>query len=133
MSKPDSSNTLDAILAHWERLLAGVEANRDDLPALEHCRAQLEAALGDARVAQERKLGHVAAARQGTQEVKALVRLGRDLAAQLESGVRLLYGRRSQKLGEFGVRPLLPRARRKKAVPRCTAQGCPLEASATAK
>src|SRR4051794_29959288 len=132
MSKPDSSNTLDAILAHWERLLAGVEANRDDLPALEHCRAQLEAALGDARVAQERKLGHVAAARQGTQEVKALVRLGRDLAAQLESGVRLLYGRRSPKLGEFGVKPLLHRAR-KKAVPRCTVQGCPLEASATGK
>ena len=132
MSKPDTRNTFAKIVAHWERLLAGAEANRDDLPALEHCRAQLEAVLGDAKAAQERRLGHMAAARQGTQDVKALLRMGNDVAAQLESGVRLLYGRRSQKLGEFGVKPLLPRGR-KKAVPRCAVQGCPLEASATAK
>ena len=132
MSKPDTRNNLAVILARWERLLAGVEANRKELSALEHCRAQLEAALGDAKAAQERRLGHVAAARQGTQEVQALVRLGRDLAAQLDSGARLLYGRRSPKLVEFGMKPLLPRGR-KKAVPRCAVQGCPLEASATAK
>jgi hypothetical protein len=133
MPSTDPRNTSARIVAYWERLLAGAEANRDDLPALEHCRAQLETVLGDARAAQERRLGHVAAARQGTQDVKALLRLGNEVAAQLESGVRLLYGRRSPKLREFGMKPLLPRARRKKAVPRCTVQGCPLEASATAK
>ncbi|HSU84111.1 MAG TPA: hypothetical protein VLR69_16950 [Thermoanaerobaculia bacterium] len=132
MSKPDTRNQLAVILARWELLLAAAEANQDDLCALEHYRAQLKAALEDTRAAHERKLGHVAAARQATQEVRALVRLGRDLAAQLESGVRLLYGRRNPKLREFGVKPLLPRAR-KKAVPRCAVQGCPLEASATAK
>jgi hypothetical protein len=133
MSKQtDSQNSLASILAHWDNLLAGAEANRDDLPALEHYRAQLEAALKDAREVHARRLSHESETRQMTQHLHARIRLGRDLAAQLESGVRLLYGRRSPKLAEFGMKALLPRPR-KKDIPGCMMKGCPLEASATAK
>lgn len=127
----ESKNSFAAIVARWEALLAGAEANRDDLPALEHYRAQLEAALADTRAAHERQLGRVAAARQATQDVRSLLALGRELAAQLESGLRLLYGRRSPKLGEFGMKAL---SRSRKRVARgCAVKGCPLEASATGK
>jgi hypothetical protein len=60
-----------------------------------------------------------------------LLALGRDLAAQLQSGVRLLYGRRSPKLAELGMKVL--GSRKAKAGPRCGVKGCPLEAPATAK
>jgi hypothetical protein len=128
----ESKSSFAATVAHWEALLAGAEANRDDLPALEHYRAQLEAALKDAKEIHARRLSHESEARQLTQCFYARLRLGRDLAAQLESGVRLLYGRRSPKLREFGMKALFPRPR-KKDVPGCAMKGCSLEASATAK
>lgn len=126
------SKSYAATLSHWEVLLAGATVNRDDLPALEHYRAQLEAVLKEAKETQARRLSHEWEARQMTRDLEVRLRLGRDLAAQLESGVRLLYGRRSPKLGEFGVKALLPKAR-KKASLGCVVKGCPLEATATAK
>ena len=126
-------NSFADIVAHWEELLAGTEANRDDLSALEHCRAQLEAALKEAKEIQSRRLNQEWEARQMTGDLHARIRLGRDLAAQLESGVRLQYGRRSPKLGEFGMKPLLPGVVKRKVSLGCVVKGCPLEASATAK
>jgi len=120
------------ILAHWERLLAGAEANRDDLPALEPYRAQLAAALADTRNVYERRASRQAEACQATRELRALILLGCELTARLESGVRLLYGRRSPKLVEFGMKTFL-RGAKPKAVRRCGVEGCPLEATATAK
>jgi hypothetical protein len=120
------------ILAHWDRLLAGAEANRADLPELEQCRAQLEAALVDTREAHARREGQRAETHRTTEEIQAVLRLGRDLAAQLEAGVKLHYGRRNPKLAEFGMKPLLPR-KKLKTVQGCMMKGCPLEATATAK
>ncbi len=134
MSRQEPSRkSLDAVVALWERLLAGAEANQEDLPALEHCRAQLEAALKDTRAARERRLSLQSESLQVTQDLHALVRLGRDLAARLESGARLVYGRRSPKLAEFGMKALLPRAVKARAGSGCQVKGCPLGASATAK
>jgi len=121
------------VVAHWEALLAGAAANRDDLPAFEHCRAQLEAALKEAREIQARRLNQEWEARQMTRDLHARLRLGRDLAARLESGVRLLYGRRSPKLGEFGMKALLPKVVKRKVPEGCVVKGCPLEATATAR
>ena len=127
-----STQSFAKVLAHWEKLLAGADANRDDLPALELYRAQLEAALADTRAIHERRASRQAEARQATQELRALIRLGRDLAARLESGVRLLYGRRNPKLVEFGMKVLL-RGAKPQASRGCSVEGCPLEATATAK
>jgi len=127
-----AKQSLEKVLAHWERLLAGAEANRDDLPALEPYRAQLAAALADTRATYDRRASRQAEARQGTQELHALLRLGHELAARLESGVRLLYGRRDPKLVEFGMKTLSRRGRPKPARG-CGVQGCPLEATTTAK
>jgi hypothetical protein len=131
-SQTVSRSSIDATFTIWEKLLAGAEANQDDIPALEQYRAQLEAALADSRKAFERRLGLQAEAQKGTQELHALLRLGRDLADQFQSGVRLLYGRRSPKLAEFGMKAL-GRRTKAKAGPLCTVKGCPLEAPATAK
>lgn len=133
MSRQTSSRySFTSLLAHWDNLLAGAEANRDDLPALEQCRAQLEAALRDSREIHTRRESQWAEAKRSTAELRALLRLGRDLAAQLEAGVKLLYGRRNPKLAELGMRPL-PSKRKPKAAQGCGVEGCPLEATATGK
>jgi hypothetical protein len=128
-----SNNSFASIVGHWEALLAGADTNRDDLPALERYRAQLEAAVKEAREIQSRRLNQESEARQMTRELHARIELGRELAARLASGVRLLYGRRSPKLGEFGLKPLPSTRVRKKAASGCVVKGCPLEASATAR
>ena len=125
--------SLDSIVAIWERLLAGAEANQEDLAMLEHYRVQLEAALKDTRAARERKRGLQAESLQATRDLHLLVQLGRDLAAQLASGAQLVYGRRSPKLAEFGIKAILPRKGRARLGPGCQVKGCPLEAPATAK
>jgi uncharacterized membrane protein YccC len=129
-----SQNSLQSILASWERLLAGAAANQDDLPVLEPYRAQLEAALADVKAAHSRRLSQQAEALQETQKLRSLFKLGQDLAARFQSGVRLLYGSRSPKLSEFGMKMPGPRAKaRGKAGPGCAVKGCPLEATATGK
>ena len=131
MSEQTSSKYSFAnVVGHWNNLLAGAEANRDDLPALEQCRAQLEAALRDSREAHARRESLWVKAEKSTAELHALLQLGRDLAAQLESGVKLLYGRRNPKLAEFGMKPLPPK-RKPKAPAGCGVKGCPLEATPT--
>lgn len=132
-NRSDSRYSFDATVAHWEALLAGAAANRDDLPALESYRAQLEAALKEAKELQARRISQESEGRRMTQDLHTRLTLGRELAARLESGVRLLYGRRSLKLSEFGMKALLLRGARKKASLGCVVKGCPLEASATAK
>lgn len=124
-------HSLADIIARWERLLAGAELNKDDMPALEKWRSRLQSALGDTKAAYEQRETLCAETRKATQDFHALLRLGRELAAQFESGVRLLYGRRSAKLGEFGIKALIPRA--KQARGGCGAKGCPLDATPTAK
>ena len=129
-----SKTSFASIFGRWEALLAGAEANRDDLPALERCRAQLEAALKEAKEIHVRRLNQEAEARQMTQALHARIELGRDLAARLASGVLLLYGKRSPKLGEFGMKPLpSTKVVRRKAPSGCVVKGCPLEATATAR
>jgi hypothetical protein len=134
MSDPSKTYpSFEAIFAHWEALLAGAEANRESLSALEPFRAQLEAALKDTREVYTRKLDHEQEALEMTQDLHTQVKSGRDVAAQLESGVRMIYGRRSPKLLEFGMKPLLPRVGKKTVDPEEETEGCPPEASATAK
>jgi hypothetical protein len=131
MSKHNASRgSFSVILATWERLLAGAEANREDLTALESCRAQLAAALADTKAAYARRETLAAETRRETENLHALLGLGRELAARLASGARMLYGRRSAKLAELGIKVLLPRSRTK-AGPGCRVKGCPLEAPAT--
>jgi hypothetical protein len=126
------SRKLASTIITWEQLLAGAEANREDLPALEQYRVQLEAEMADIKAAHARRLALQAESRQATRDLVSFLRRGSDLADRLKSGVRLLYGRRGAKLADFGMK--VPRKRGKtKPGPGCQVKGCPLEATATAK
>jgi hypothetical protein len=131
MHRKYPENSLEGHLAVWESLLAGAAANQDDLALLEPYRTRIEALLTEVRDAHARRESLEAQKRRATADLNRLLRQGRDLVARFQSGVQLIYGRQSPKLAELGIKPLGPGPR--KAVPGGNAQGCPLEATATAK
>ena len=124
-----SNNGLADIIAAWQQLLAGADINHDDLPALEDVRGQLAAELVAAQAAHARRLALTTEAHQAVLDLRAAVDKGWELAERFRSGVRLLYGKNSSKLAEFGMK--LPR--RPKPKPGCKMKGCPLEPTTTAK
>jgi hypothetical protein len=98
------SRSLGETLALWEKLLAGTEANREDLSALEPYRAQLAAELADVKDTLTRRLALQAESFQATRDLWSFLRKGSDLAERLQSGIVLQYGPRSPKLAEFGMK-----------------------------
>jgi hypothetical protein len=100
-----------ATLNGWERLLASMEANAQDFPQLETYRAQLKTKLDTARAASAQQAAMEATKQEATKSLQAMLVEGRKLATFLRNGVKQHYGDRSEKLVEFGLRPVRPRAK----------------------
>jgi hypothetical protein len=97
------------IATDWERLIATVVNNKDDLQVLEPFRSQLETELAGARVASIRQATAQAEAQQATRDLEGSLTRGKDLAERLRTGIISRYGRRSEKLTEFRIKPLRPK------------------------
>jgi hypothetical protein len=97
-------NSLTHTTAHWERLLAAVEANRKDLPYLEMFHAQLCAEMDYVKDLRDRKAALRAETRQVARDLRVFLERGRDLASRIQAGARVHYGTHSEKLTEFGIR-----------------------------
>jgi hypothetical protein len=97
------------IATEWERLIATVVNNKDDLQALEPYRSQLETELVGARTANIRQATAQAEAQQATRDMEGFLTRGKDLAERLRTGIISRYGRRSEKLAEFRIKPLRPK------------------------
>ena len=101
----DSNTTYDASFAEWRRLLKPLANNIGEIPHLEGHRTKLESVLTrvDEIVAQQ---GALAAAKQeASRQLKELVVEGRKIATFVKAGIREHYGRRGEKLTEYGVQP----------------------------
>lgn len=94
---------------NWKRLNTALLANIGELPHLESRRARLEMLTTEALdLVKEQR--HLAARRQeATRKLKELLVNGRRLAHFLETGIREIFGTRSEKLAEFGIQPFRSR------------------------
>jgi hypothetical protein len=101
----------------WDRLLAAVEANREDLPQVEALHVELEASLTDLRILHARRATLQREMLVRTQELKILAAQGRDLAVRIRYVIRARYGFRSDKLLEFGIKPIPERRPRHRRSP----------------
>lgn len=99
------------VLRDWEVLLTKVDANKTDLPFIEDYRAQLEAELAGAKATIERQTAMQASFQNETRELEKFLERGNVMAVNIRSGVRTRYGNRSEKLIEFGMRPVRSRRR----------------------
>lgn len=92
------------VTTDWEKLLATVTANKDDLQSIDGYRQQLEAEIAAARSANMRQSAAKAETQQSTRDLEGSLQRGRELADKLRMGIKIRYGKRSEKLTEFGLK-----------------------------
>lgn len=107
LKEPKYGKTLNG----WERLLASMAANAQDFPQLEAYRTELQSKLDAARAASTQQAAMEATKQEATKSLQATLAEGRKLATFLRGGVKQRYGNRAEKLVEFGLAPLRPKAK----------------------
>jgi len=113
-----SETSWAGIMSAWGRLLAAVDANREDLLQVEDFRVQLEASLADLRILHARRATLQREMLVRTKELRVLADQGKDLAVRIRHMVRARYGFRSQKLRQFGIKPVDRRRPRNRSAPK---------------
>ena len=94
------------LLEEWGLLLAAVQANEVDLPALTDCRVALENHLENVKAARVQQLALQEEGRQATRELRQMVFAGTDEVRRLRSRVKAELGPRDARLRHFGIQPL---------------------------
>lgn len=101
-----SKSSQEETLSDWDQLLAAVSANQEDLPHVGTVRSQLAASMEDLRVLQSNRDRLRTETQRMTQEIQQALAKGRDLATRVRAYARSTYGIHSDKLLEFGARPI---------------------------
>jgi hypothetical protein len=105
MARENNVETLDT----WELLSTSMEANAAQFPNLEESRVQLTQTLGQARELVVQQAALTADKQEVSKRLRVLLGEGRKLATFLRFGVKQKLGNRSERVIEFGLRPLRPR------------------------
>ena len=92
------------VMTDWEKLLTTVTVNKEDLQYLDGYRQQLEIEMAGAKDANVRQSAGQAAAQQASRDLEGFLTRGHDLAERLRAGVKIKYGKRNEKLKEFGLK-----------------------------
>jgi hypothetical protein len=102
------SITSTRLLAAWEQIEAGLEANQDalQLDGVDACRAQLAAELTHLRSCQARRSELHAESLEATRDFNVTLKRAHVQTLRLRTWLWLRYGPHSEKLKEFGFKPL---------------------------
>jgi hypothetical protein len=92
-------------IGDWQRLLAPLVANGDDLKHLEVPRNQLATMTAQAVDLKKHQAAQRAAKQTASQQLQGMLTEGERLASLLRQAVKQHYGIRSEKLAEFGLQP----------------------------
>jgi hypothetical protein len=103
------SNSYAEVVNGWEEQLTAIEQNKSDLPQLEIPRQRLQAITTQIRAYSAEQATLTAAKQEATKRIYFLLAQGRKLSTVLRTAIREQYGNRSEKLAEFGLKPLRPR------------------------
>lgn len=98
-------NTQDAFIAEWRRLLKPRANNQGELPHLDGHWTKLETVLTQIDVIETEQALLTAAKQERTQQLNVLITEGRSIATFVKAGIREHYGRRAEKLAEYGMQP----------------------------
>jgi len=98
-------NTYDASFAEWRRLLKPFVNKPGETPHLDGHVAKLVSLLAQVEEIEGRQSALAAAKQEMSQQLKVLVVEGRKTAAFLKAGIRDHYGRKAEKLTEYGLQP----------------------------
>jgi hypothetical protein len=112
-----SKKSLADHLMVWDKLGTTVKNNAKDLRVYQEYVEILRTAAAEVREAKRRQLALRAAMQQATRDLEAALEKARDYEARLHQGILGAYGRKSEKLVEFGLSPRRPTGPRNKKSP----------------
>ncbi len=104
-------------MTDWDKLLKRVTANGAELPDLSAYSAPLAQILEAAKEGIAAADGHRGAKQEATKTLKGLLTQGSLAATKLRAAVKAHYGRDSERLVEYKMRPIRPRKRKPAAPP----------------
>jgi hypothetical protein len=92
------------VMTDWEKLLATVAANKDELLFIDGYKQQLEVEMAGAKTASLRQSASQADSQQASRDLEGFLTRGSDLASRMRTGIKTQYGIRGEKLKEFGLK-----------------------------
>ena len=104
------------VVLEWEKLIAALRANPQVLVAVEPVLQEFEALLEEIRGLVVQQAAQTATVQQTSQDIKDRVKRGRLLAGRLRSAAKAVFGDRTEKVIEFGMRPFRKPVRSQKVV-----------------
>jgi len=110
-----NETTYSGVLGELGRLGTAMAANATDLAHLEGVRGRLDKIFGEAQQVAQQQAALIATKQETSKRLKTLLVEGKRVATGLNRFLKEHYGIRSEKLAEFGLKPL--RARVAKATP----------------
>jgi hypothetical protein len=105
-----------AIVA-WENALTNAKTGATEVPGIEGYMAPLEQILAEAKALTASLDMRNGVKQQETLDRKNLMQKGNVQVSRLRSAIRAYFGPRSERLIDFGARPVRPRSRKKSTEP----------------
>jgi hypothetical protein len=102
------SSIADSI-ASWEKAVANARANAMDVPGMDAYLTPLEKILADAKDVTARLDMRLGVKQQETKDRRALIQAGNVQVSRIRSAIKAFYGPNSERVIEFGARPVRPR------------------------
>lgn len=106
-----AANSFGEQMKHWERIVAVSKENAADLELLSGYTNRLDELVPLTKQANTRQALAQAEFQQSTRDQEVLMEEARELALRIRHGVKSIYGSRSEKLVEFGLKPQRKRTR----------------------
>ena len=104
------------IVLEWEKLAAALRANPQVLVAVEPLLQELETLLAEIRTLVVQQSAQTAEVQQTAKDIEERVKRGRLVAGRLRSATKAVFGDRTEKVIEFGMRPFRKPVRAPKVV-----------------
>jgi len=107
-----SKSSIAQSLVAWDNALVNVKANAPDLPNLAIYTAELERVLGGARDLTAQLDAQTGKKQQLSKDRQVLMKAGVVAVARLRAALKAHYGFDSERLIDYGARPVRPRTRK---------------------
>jgi len=107
-----SKQSIAYLVVAWETLVTNVKANGADVPGVDVYAPPMEEILARAKDLSARLDMRRAIKQQESKERRILIHQGRKQAARLRAALKAHFGVDSERLIEFGARPIRPRKRK---------------------
>jgi hypothetical protein len=104
------------IVLEWEKLVAALRANPQVLIVVEPLLQEFETLLAEIRTLVVQQSAQTATVQQTAKDIEDREKRGTVLATRLRNAARVVFGTRTEKVIEFGVRPFRKPTRAAKVV-----------------